>query len=465
MPKLSFTRATKTQSRLRMALDGPSGSGKTFTALIGAFVLVGENGRVALIDTERGSASKYADRFPPFDTLELESFSPQTYTEAIKVAGEEGYDVLIVDSLSHAWEGEGGALDLVDRMASKGGGNSYTAWKDVTPMHRRMVDALLQSPCHIIATMRSKMEYVLEPDAKGKMVPRKVGMAPIQRQGMEYEFDIVVDLDINHKLIVSKTRCPAVDGAEEIKPGARWFVPIRGWLTDGAPAPAFLEDPAKAAGVRTYLTKGGLPDATQEELIELWRKERLTREQLIQRADAAIARAKATAEPVPKAPASEAKSPEPHAPVEKPDPKAEIAQAAARYQDKHDPQQQAPAPAGYLDDLEAFDRVKLHIMAAKVAAGPRDRLLARWKEAKLTREQIDEAAKVILKHFKWWKPETYASLCKSLEQDGVGAVEACALLDVDDLRFYSADAQVVAQAIKDAAANRAEHEAADSTPF
>lgn len=236
MAEMTFRRATKKQSRLRMAIDGPSGSGKTFTSLIAAFVIAGEGGRVAVIDTERGSASKYADRFPEFDTLELETFSPQTYTEAIKIAGEAGYDVLIIDSLSHAWEGEGGALDQVDKMASRGGGNSYTAWKDVTPMHRRMVDAILQSPCHVIATMRSKMEYVLEADSKGRMVPRKVGLSPIQRQGTEYEFDIVADMDINHKLTVSKSRAPVMDGLEEVKPNARWFAPLRAWLMDGTAA-------------------------------------------------------------------------------------------------------------------------------------------------------------------------------------------------------------------------------------
>lgn len=233
---MTFQKATKRQARLRMAIDGPSGAGKTYTALIAAFVMAGEGGRVAVIDTERGSASKYADRFPEFDVLELTTFSPQTYTEAIKIAGESGYDVLVVDSLSHAWEGEGGALDQVDKMAARGGGNSYTAWKDVTPMHRRMVDAILQSPCHVIATMRSKMEYVLEPDSKGRMVPRKVGLSPIQRQGTEYEFDIVADMDINHKLVISKSRAPVMDGLEEVKPNARWFAPLKGWLMDGAPA-------------------------------------------------------------------------------------------------------------------------------------------------------------------------------------------------------------------------------------
>lgn len=253
--KLAFTRATKRQARLRLAIDGPSGSGKTFTGLVAAFAIAGKDGRVAVIDTERGSASKYADRFPAYDTLELTSFSPQTYTEAIRLAGESGYDVLVIDSLSHAWEGEEGALDLVDRAAARGRGNSYTAWKDVTPLHRRMVDAMLQSPCHVIATMRSKIEYILEPDAKGHVVPRKVGMAPIQRQGIEYEFDVVADMDLEHKIIVSKTRCPAIDGLVEVKPTARWFAPLRDWLQDGAPA----QDPTPSSPPPG--PQGGLSDS------------------------------------------------------------------------------------------------------------------------------------------------------------------------------------------------------------
>ncbi|MHB0874543.1 MAG: ATP-binding protein [Anaerolineae bacterium] len=299
---LTIRRATKTQSRLRMTIDGPAGSGKTYTALVAAFAMAGDGGKVLVVDTERGTASKFVDQFPPYDTMNLEEFSPNTYTEALGIAGEANYDVCIVDSLSHAWEGEGGALDIVDKMKSRGGGNSMSAWKDVTPMHRRMVDALLRSPCHIIATMRSKMEYVLEPDEKGRVVPRKIGMAPIQRQGMEYEFDIVIDMDVNHKAVVTKARCPAMDGLEEIKPGARWFIPVRDWLSDGAPAPAFLEDPTKAAGVRSYLAKGGIVGEPQDALIAEWHQKRLGRDACLAKANEAIAAAKQAAAAQQKAP-------------------------------------------------------------------------------------------------------------------------------------------------------------------
>jgi hypothetical protein len=230
---LTFHRATKEKSKLRMAIDGPSGSGKTYTGLLFAFRLAGEKGRVAVIDTERGSASKYSDEFPPFDVLELETFNPAVYTDAIHAAEAAGYDVLLIDSLSHAWEGEDGALEMLDKIKTRMRDNSYTAWKDVTPVHRKMVDAILQADMHVIVTMRAKTDYQLVSDERGKMVPRKVGLAPIQRPGMEYEFDVACNMDWEHVLVVSKTRCKAVDGAVERHPTAEWLDPVIAWCTAG----------------------------------------------------------------------------------------------------------------------------------------------------------------------------------------------------------------------------------------
>jgi hypothetical protein len=231
MTNLSFSKATKTQSRLRLALVGPSGSGKTYTALTIAQHL---GKRVAVIDTERGSASKYADIFT-FDVLNLDTFSPLTYVDAIKAAESAGYDVLVIDSLSHAWMGKEGALEQVDNAAKRSSShNSYTAWRDVTPMHNALIDAMLQSKCHIIGTMRSKTEYVIEEDERGKKVPRKVGMAPVQRDGLEYEFDVVGDMDLDNNFLVSKTRCPALAGKVIKKPGKPLADTLAAWLSDGA---------------------------------------------------------------------------------------------------------------------------------------------------------------------------------------------------------------------------------------
>lgn len=240
----SFQKATKKSARLRMALIGVAGAGKTYTALSIAKNL-GE--RVAVIDTERGSASKYSSEFE-FDVLELDSYSPKTYMEAIEAAEEAGYDVLIIDSLSHAWAGKNGALEMVDRGAKRSqSGNNFGAWRDVTPLHNAMVDTIISSRLHIIATMRAKTEYVQERDPKsGKTTVRKVGMAPVQRDGLEYEFDVVADLDPDNNLIVGKTRCPQLSGVVVNKAGREIARTLKNWLTDGTPVEQ-VEKPGKAA--------------------------------------------------------------------------------------------------------------------------------------------------------------------------------------------------------------------------
>lgn len=233
---MNFTikRATKEQSRLRLALIGPSGSGKTYSALA---IAVSLGKRVCLIDTERGSASKYADLFA-FDVLALDTFAPDTYVAAIECVTREGYDVIVIDSLSHAWMGKEGALEQVDKSAKRSNsGNSFAAWRDVTPMHNRLVDALVSAPLHVVATIRSKTEWVME-EVRGKMTPRKIGMAPIQRDGLEYEFDVVGDMNLDNELVVTKTRCPAMSQKVFAKPGADVALLLNAWLTTGAPATA-----------------------------------------------------------------------------------------------------------------------------------------------------------------------------------------------------------------------------------
>ena len=272
-----FTRAMKTDAKLRLALAGPPGSGKTFSALTLAHALADGQG-VALIDTEHGSASKYADLFPPFDCVNLETFHPDLYVEAIKAAERAGYAVLIIDSLSHAWNGKGGLLELVDGIARRSkSGNTYVAWGEATPIQNRLIDTLLAAKLHIIATMRSKMEYAQEKDEQThRTVIRKLGLAPIQRDGVEYEMDIVGDLDIDHTLFIQKSRCPALSGAIIPRPGPDLATILRSWLS-GAP-PAEVERAALAAQI-TYLRAAlgeaapdvaGMEQATEEQL----RKER-----------------------------------------------------------------------------------------------------------------------------------------------------------------------------------------------
>lgn len=240
---LSFQKASKKSSRLRLSLIGVAGSGKTYTALNIARHL---GGSVALVDTERGSASKYSDVFE-FDVLELETFSPQTYIDAIQAAEEAGYNVLIIDSLSHAWTGKDGALDQVTRATKRSqSGNTFAAWRDVTPMHNAMVDAILNARLHVITTMRAKTEYVQEKNEKtGKISVRKVGLAPVQRDGLEYEFDVVADLDQDNNLIIGKTRCPLLAGMVIPRAGKEVAQKLLTWLSDSATRQSMSSDVAK----------------------------------------------------------------------------------------------------------------------------------------------------------------------------------------------------------------------------
>lgn len=229
---MQFTKATKVAAKLRLALQGPPGSGKTYTALAIALEL----GRTALLDTEHRSSEKYADIFA-FDVLEPPNHNPQQYIDAIHAAEQAGYDVLVIDSLSHAWMGREGALELVDRAAARDSrGNSFSAWKSVTPLQNALIEAIIGAKIHIIATLRTKIEYSQEKDDRGKTVIRKLGTAPVQRENVEYEFDVIGELDQENTLVISKTRCPALQGQVIRKPGKSLAQTLTAWLGTG-PAP------------------------------------------------------------------------------------------------------------------------------------------------------------------------------------------------------------------------------------
>lgn len=226
-----FTPATRRTTKARIALAGPSGSGKTYTALITAGAL---GDRIAVIDTERGSAAKYAGNGGfTFDHLDLVTYEPQTLIAALASAGAEQYDVVIVDSLSHFWMGQGGMLEQADNAGKRSGGNSFAGWREMRPIERKMLGALLAYPGHVIVTMRTKTEWVVEPNDRGKSAPRKVGTKPEQRDGIEYEFDVVGEMDQENTLVVSKSRIQPLAGQVIRRPDESFGVTIRDWLADG----------------------------------------------------------------------------------------------------------------------------------------------------------------------------------------------------------------------------------------
>jgi hypothetical protein len=235
MSKMAFTKAVRKRAKLRLAVSGVAGSGKTTAALEIATGLLGKSGgRIAVIDTERGSASLYATSYE-YDVMELNPpYSPERFIEAIEAAEKAGYDVLILDSITHEWNGSGGCCDINEALAqSKYRGNTWSAWSDTTPRHRAFLDAILQSNMHVIATMRSKAETVQGEDKK----VRKVGMKTEQRDGTDYEFSVVFELEHqSHAAITTKDRT-RLFGGDPFKITTKTGESLRVWLETGEDTP------------------------------------------------------------------------------------------------------------------------------------------------------------------------------------------------------------------------------------
>lgn len=235
---IQFAKATKSQAKARVAIFGPAGAGKTMTALRIATGLAGEKGRIAVLDTEHGSASKYADRFT-FDTCKLgDSASVEVVAEGLQAAKEGGYDVVVVDSLSHSWQE---LLADVEKIAkAKYRGNTWSAWSEGTPKQQAMVKAILRAPFHLIATMRSKTAWLEEKDERtGRVKPVRVGLAPEAGKGIEYEFDLLMEMNPEHFATIIKDRTGKYQDALLEKPGEDFGRALAAWLSD-APPPAKL---------------------------------------------------------------------------------------------------------------------------------------------------------------------------------------------------------------------------------
>ena len=264
---LQIRKAERRQAKARVAFIGTSGTGKTYSSILFARGLAGPEGRILMVDTEHHSGELYSN-LTDYDYAEIEPpYETEKYIEAIQVAEENGYDVLILDSISHAWAGQGGILEQQDTIAGRGG-NRFAAWGEVTPKQLRFIDAMINADIHIVVTMRAKTAYALIPDASGKTKPEKLGLAPVQREGIDYEFTLVLDIDRSHTAQASKDRtglfdtrifCPTeAEGAE-----------LREWLNSGtaAPAPApqtrhITSAPVKPAAAPAAQTPAKAPERT-----------------------------------------------------------------------------------------------------------------------------------------------------------------------------------------------------------
>jgi hypothetical protein len=223
---MQLQKAQRIKAKIKMALQGPSGSGKTFSSLEVAYGLCGDWSKVAVVCSENGSANLYA-HMGEYNIMELcLPHSPERYIQAIETCEKAGMEVIILDSVTHEWE------YLLDYHASLQG-NSFTNWSKVTPRHNAFVQKILSSSCHIICTVRTKTDYVMN-EKNGKLVPEKVGLKSVQRDGLDYEMTLVFDLDIKNNALASKDRTGLFYGKPEQKLSVETGKQIADWCNSGS---------------------------------------------------------------------------------------------------------------------------------------------------------------------------------------------------------------------------------------
>jgi len=223
---MKLQKATRKRAKIKMALQGPSGSGKTYSALLIAFGLCEDFSKVAVIDTEHHSAELYA-HLGGFQVLNLSGpFTPEKYIQALDVCQKAGMEVVIIDSVTHEWE------NLLEYHSSLQG-NSFTNWAKVTPRHSGFIKKILQAPFHVISTVRTKQDYVLN-EKNGRMIPEKVGLKSVQREGLDYEWTLVFDLDMKNNAIASKDRTGLFFGKPETKVSMDIGKQILEWCQSGS---------------------------------------------------------------------------------------------------------------------------------------------------------------------------------------------------------------------------------------
>lgn len=230
---LKLVKAERKKVKLKLGIGSPSGGGKTYSSLLLAYGLCGDWGKIAVIDTENESASLYT-HLGAYNTIVLPPpFTPERYIEAIHACVEAGMEVIIIDSMTPEWSGQGGLLEYHAALP----GNSFANWAKVTPRHKKFLDTILQADCHIIGTTRKKTDWVIEDNDRGKKEPRKVGLADDQRGGLEYEWTISFNLSQNHLVSVDKDRTGLFMGKPEFVITADTGKSLRDWCETGVEAP------------------------------------------------------------------------------------------------------------------------------------------------------------------------------------------------------------------------------------
>lgn len=236
---MALRKVSRSKSKIRLGLSAVSGGGKTYSAILIAKGLTGDLSKVAIIDTENGSADLY-EHLGDYNVLPLTApYSPEKYIAAIKECEKAGMEAIIIDSITHEWDGKGGCLEIAEQITQASPSkNSYTAWGKVTPRHQSFIDAMLQSSCHIITTVRRKQDYEMSKDHNGKVKVEKAGLKEVTREGWEYELTVNLQLDAAHQAVASKDRTGLFMGKPEFVPSEETGAIIRDWCESGVePAP------------------------------------------------------------------------------------------------------------------------------------------------------------------------------------------------------------------------------------
>ena len=233
---MELKQSKRAEAKLRLSLQGSAGSGKSFSSLLLAYGMANDWSKIAVIDTERGSANLYSN-LGSYYVLNLEEpFTPEKYIEGIKICEKSGIEIIIIDSISHEWNGKGGCLEINERTTSAMRiPNSFTAWATTTPRHQNFIDAILQSSCHIISTIRTKTEFVIN-ERNGKMSPQKLGLAPITRDGYEYEVTISLEIDDEHNATCSKDRTGLFANKGKFRISTETGKLILDWINSASPS-------------------------------------------------------------------------------------------------------------------------------------------------------------------------------------------------------------------------------------